>query len=90
MAQVLLDSRFASDAWASGRLGNGAGASESCHRIGAVADWGKALVNPWRSALIVSMFVLAGMSASAQTNTGEIGGVVKDSNGGGCCWARTS
>jgi hypothetical protein len=28
------------------------------------------------------MFVLAGMSASAQTNTGEIGGVVKDSNGG--------
>lgn len=24
MAQVLLDSRFASDAWASGRLGNGA------------------------------------------------------------------
>jgi hypothetical protein len=36
----------------------------------------------WRLALIVGVICLAGVSLRAQTNTGEIGGVVKDSNGG--------
>ncbi len=36
----------------------------------------------WRSALVVGVIWLAGVSLQAQTNTGEIGGVVKDSNGG--------
>src|SRR6476620_8114550 len=40
------------------------------------------LMQTWRLALLVGVICLAGVSLQAQTNTGEIGGVVKDSNDG--------